>query len=236
MNVFLIYAHPEPASFNGTLKDFAVEVLTGSGHQVRVSDLYAMGFNPVPGRHDFMEQANPELFRLQMEQKHASETDTFAPDLREEMEKLVWADVLIFQFPLWWFGIPAILKGWVDRVFAVGFAYGGGRWYDEGAFRGKRAMLSLTTGGGPSIFAPDGLSGDIHRQILYPIQHGMLYFVGMDVLPPFIAWSAARVGEEKRQEYLEEYRQRLLTLDTTEPLHFPKLADYDEELRLKRPE
>jgi NAD(P)H dehydrogenase (quinone) len=71
MNVLIVYAHPEPASFNGSLKDLAVEVLTGAGHEVRVSDLYAMEFNPAAGRHDFLEVANPSYFRLQNEQKHA---------------------------------------------------------------------------------------------------------------------------------------------------------------------
>lgn len=233
MNVLIVHAHPEPKSFNGALKDLAVEVLAGEGHEVRVSDLYAMGFEAVAGPGDFLERADPEIFRLQTEQTHAHATGTFAADVRAEMEKVLWADFVIFQFPIWWFGLPAILKGWVDRVFAVGFAYGGGRWYDEGAFRGKRAMLSLTTGGGPAIFAPDGLSGPID-QILWPIQHGMLYFVGMDVLPPFIAWGPARAGDERRREYLAEYRQRLLTLDSTPAIPFPKLADYDDQLRLKR--
>jgi NAD(P)H dehydrogenase (quinone) len=54
MNVLLVYAHPEPASFNGALKDLAVEVLTGAGHSVEVSDLYAMRFDPVTGPGDFL--------------------------------------------------------------------------------------------------------------------------------------------------------------------------------------
>lgn len=233
MKILIVYAHPEPKSFNGSLRDLAVETLTGAGHEVRVSDLYAMEFNPVTGRHDFQEQANPEYFRIQNEQKHAAETGTFAPDLKAEMEKVVWADFLIFQFPLWWFGIPAILKGWVDRVFAVGFAYGGelGR-YDQGVFRGKRAMVSVTTGGGPGTFAADGLSGHIDA-LLFPVQHGMLYYVGMDVLPPFIAWSASWAPAATKQSYLDEYRQRLLSLDSIEPLFFHPLSDYDEDFRLK---
>lgn len=232
MNVLLVYAHPEPASFNGALKDLAVEVLTGAGHSVEVSDLYAMGFDPVTGPGDFLERARQDLFHLQTEQRHATATGTFVPEIQAEMDKLLRADFLIFQFPLWWVGPPAILKGWVDRVLAAGFSYGGGRLYDEGIFRGKRAMLSLTTGSGPTAFGPDGLSGPIDA-ILWPLQHGTLYFVGMDVLPPFVAWNAPRVGEEGRKRYLEEYRQRLLTLETTEPIAFPTLADYDEDDRLK---
>lgn len=234
MNVLIVYAHPEPASFNGALKDLAVEVLTGAGHSVEVSDLYAMGFDPVTGPGDFLDRARRDIFHLQTEQRHATATGTFVPEIQAEMDKLVRADLLILQFPLWWVGPPAILKGWVDRVLAAGFSYGGGNLFDQGIFRGKRAMLSLTTGSGPTAFGPDGLSGPIDS-ILWPLQHGTLYFVGMDVLPPFVAWNAARVGEEERKQYLEDYRQRLLTLETTEPIPFPKLEDYDDDDRLKSP-
>lgn len=73
------------------------------------------------------------------------------------MDKLFWCDALILQFPLWWFGLPAILKGWVDRVFASGRRiYGGGKWYDRGVFAGKRAMCSVTIGGPPPIYSDRG--------------------------------------------------------------------------------
>lgn len=235
MNVLLVHAHPEPQSFNGALRDLAVEVLTGAGHEVRVSDLYAMGFNPVAGRHDFLEVARPELFHLQTEQRHAHATGTFAPDVRAEQEKLLGCDFLILQFPMWWTGIPAILKGWFDRVLAAGFAYGGERWFDQGVFRGKRALLSITTGGPSTMFESDGIHGDLLGQLYHPVVHGTLNFVGFDVLPPFVAWGAAHAGDEGRQAYLEEYRQRLLRLEDTEPIPFRPVADYDEEtLRLKR--
>lgn len=149
------------------------------------------------------------------------------------MAKLDWCDVLVFQFPLWWFGLPAILKGWVDRVFAMGRIYGGGKWYDQGVFHGKKAMLVLTTGGGESMYTPLGLNGSIH-QILFPINHGILYFVGFDVLPPFIAYGVSRVNTERRKAYLEEYKQRLLSVNETPKLVFPTLADYDETFQLKK--
>jgi len=99
---------------------------------------------------------------------HATETDSFAPDIKAEMDKLFWCDQLIFQFPLWWFSMPAILKGWIDRVFAMGKIYGGGKWYNNGVFAGRRAMLSVTTGGPPTIYSPSGLNGDLN-EILFPI-------------------------------------------------------------------
>lgn len=78
MNVLIVYAHPEPTSFTGALKDAAVRALATAGHQVEVSDLYAEGFNPVAGRHDFTGAADPARFHYQSEQLHASRTGSFA--------------------------------------------------------------------------------------------------------------------------------------------------------------
>ncbi|MFB2938525.1 NAD(P)H-dependent oxidoreductase [Aerosakkonemataceae cyanobacterium BLCC-F154] len=163
---------------------------------------------------------------------HATEVNGFAPDIQAEMEKLEWCDLLIIQFPLWWFSLPAILKGWVDRVFAMGKIYGGGRWYDNGVFQGKKAMLSLTTGGPENMYTAIGINGNIN-EILFPINHGILRFVGFEVLPPFIAWAVAHADEEKRQAYLTEYKKRLLNIESTEPIFYPPLSDYDDRFQLK---
>jgi NAD(P)H dehydrogenase (quinone) len=142
MNVLIVYAHPEPKSFNGAMKDVAVETLRGAGHEVVVSDLYAMGFNPVAGQGDMMgERSKTESFSLAREQTVAYENGTLASDIKVEQEKLRKADLVIFQFPIWWFGMPAIMKGWADRVFARGFAYLPGRKYDTGLMKGKLALV-----------------------------------------------------------------------------------------------
>lgn len=230
MNVFIVHAHPEPQSFNGALTRHAQEVLKAAGHEVRVSDLYAMGWNPVSDRRNFTTVANPALFRQQQEEMHANQHNGFAPEIQAELEKIDWCNVLIFQFPLWWFSVPAILKGWVDRVFAMGRTYGGGRFYDRGVFKGKRAMLSLTTGGMSSMYAEDGLNGDVHM-LLYPLNHGIFRFTGFDVLPPFVAYAAARVTDADRAAYLNAYAERLRTLETTPPIAYPSLDEFDQTFR-----
>jgi NAD(P)H dehydrogenase (quinone) len=232
MNVLIVHAHEEPKSFNAALKDTAVRVLAESGHTVVVSDLYAMKFNPVGGTHDFTKLADPGYFKYGVEQTKATEAKTFAADVAAEQEKLFRADFLIFQFPMWWFGLPAILKGWVDRVFAAGLTYGSGRWYSNGIFRGKRALLSLTTGGGPSIYSPRGLNGEMSA-LLFPIQHGMLNFLGFDVLPPFVAWAVARSSQPEREEYLRTYGEYLRTWQTAAPIPFPPLEEFDESFQRK---
>ena len=233
MNVLIVKAHPEPNSFSGAMTETARATLTGAGHTVVVSDLYEMGFNPVSGRHNFTSVSDEGYFKQQIEEMHASEVDGFSLDIAVEMDQLEACDVLILQFPLWWFGLPGILKGWVDRVFAMGRMYGGGRWYDNGVFSGKRALLALTTGGPASAYTETGINGDIDN-ILFPINHGMLRFTGFDVLPPFIAWSVAHVDDAGRQNYLKRYRDRLLSLATTQPIAYRSLADYDPDtLQLK---
>lgn len=232
MNILIVYAHPEPKSFNGAMKDLAVSILTKQGHQVKVSDLYEMKFKALADQEDFAELEYPEFLKEQSEQNFASGKGKLAQDIVAEQEKLLWADFLILQFPLWWFSLPAIMKGWVDRVFTTGFSYGGGKLYDKGGLKGKKAMLTLTTGGPASRYSPTGLNEDIEK-ILFAINHGILHFVGMEVLPPFIAWSPARVGDESRKQYLEDYRQRLLNLESTPAITYRLMSDYDDNFQLK---
>jgi NAD(P)H dehydrogenase (quinone) len=219
MKIFIVHAHHEPQSFNGALTVAAVSHLEAQGHEVVVSDLYAMGWDPVSDRRNFTTVADAAYLNQQNEERYAAAHDGFAPDIRAEMDRLVWCDALLFQFPLWWFGLPAILKGWVDRVFALDFAYGYGRFYENGVFRGKRAMLSLTTGGPESSYIEGGMSGEM-SMLLYPIQHGMLHFVGMDVVPPFVAYGPARLSQEQREAKLLRYRRHLDSLFTAEPITF----------------
>jgi NAD(P)H dehydrogenase (quinone) len=233
LNILIVYAHPEPKSFNGAMKDVAVETLRSAGHEVVVSDLYTMRFNPVVGPEDFSnERADPEFFSVQKEQTKAYETGTLTYDIVAEMDKLERADLVIFQFPIWWFGMPAILKGWADRIFARGFAYLPGRKYETGMFRGKIAMVAATTGTSADTYAPDGIDGDV-LAVLWPIHNGLLRYSGFDVLTPFVAYMPGRVGEAEREGYLEAYRKRLLELDKTPRLFFHPAEDYGPNERLK---
>jgi NAD(P)H dehydrogenase (quinone) len=232
MHVFIVHAHHEPSSFNGALTREAVAALTAAGHEVVVSDLYAMGFDPVSDRRNFLTIKDPDRLRQQTEETHASEHNGYVEALQAEMDKLAWCDTLIFQFPLWWFGLPAILKGWVDRVFAVGRAYGGGRWFDRGVFAGKRAMCSVTAGGPAPMFSEHGINGPLTR-LLFPIHQGILQFVGFTVMEPFVVHAPARLSDEERAGHLARYRERVLSLPSAPVLPGPKTADYDERLVLK---
>jgi NAD(P)H dehydrogenase (quinone) len=215
LNVLVVYAHPEPTSFAAALKDRAVAELSAAGHRVEVADLYAEGFDPVAGPGDFTERADPERLHMQHEQQHAVAGDSLAADVRRELERLERADVVLFVAPLWWFGLPAMLKGWVDRVFVFGRIYGHGLTFGTGPLRGKRAMLALTTGGPEAAYSEGGQHGPLET-LLHSVHHGMFRFTGMEALEPFVAWGAGWVEDARRGEYLDAFGARLASLTSDE--------------------
>ncbi|MGI9329469.1 MAG: NAD(P)H-dependent oxidoreductase [Gammaproteobacteria bacterium] len=232
MNVFLVFAHPERASFVGALLDVAEKTLREAGHEVVVSDLYAEGFGTATGAEDFTARANPDYLDVGAEQAHAAEQGAFAPLIKRDMDRLANADLVIFLFPMWWFSVPGILKAWIDSVLAYGVAYDFGRTWDQGVYQGKRAMLAFTTGAPSAVFEPDGRSGDLER-VLWPLHGGVLALCGFDVLAPFTAWAVPWVGDEGRQQVLRDWADRLARLESDQPLFFHSLEDFGEDRRLK---
>lgn len=231
MNVLIVFAHPEPRSFNGAMKDLAEAELTRLGHSVRVSDLYAKGFKAIADAGDFAQRADPERLDYPAEQGHAHAAGTTAPDIAAEQADLQWADHVIFQFPMWWYSVPAILKGWLERVMTIGFAYGRGKMFDTAGLSGTRAMVSCTTHGLATSYEPTGWHGDIDR-VLWPLLNG-LRFVGFEVLPPMVAYNVIRCGDQERAAYFDAYRECLARLPETDPLPFHKLDEFDETGRLQ---
>jgi len=227
MKVLLVFAHPDPRSLNGALRDVAVRELRAQGHEVQVSDLYADGWKPQVDRADFPSLEPDARLIPALASKDAFDGDTLTDDVRAEIDKLLWADALILQFPLWWYAMPAILKGWVDRVFAYGFAYGVGEhsdrhWGDrfgEGTLAGRRAMLIVTTGGWEEHYAARGVNGPID-DLLFPINHGILYYPGYDVLPPFVSYRVDRLDEAGFEAVAERLRDRMRTLASTPPIPY----------------
>ena len=229
MKVLIVHAHYEAASFNSALKNQAVAALTAAGHEVQVSDLYAMNWNPVASKGDFAEPTNPDYCVYALEQRKGFEAGSIAPDIQAEIAKVDWCDLLIFNFPIFWFSVPAILKGWIDRVFVSGHFYGGKRFYDQGGMRGKKAMLTLSLGGQPHMFGSDAIHGEMDT-LLRPVMRGALAYCGFTVLPPYVAYHVPYITHEQRQQMLKDYSEHLLQLDQLEPLQFPSLGDFDDRL------
>jgi NAD(P)H dehydrogenase (quinone) len=235
----IVYAHPEPRSLNAALKDHAVAELTRAGHEVEVSDLYAMKWKASADGDDFPERDAAERLVYHRASGDAFHGGTQSPDVAAEQAKLLRADAVILQFPLWWFSMPAIMKGWVDRVFAHGFAIGVPRpgsesagsgtangaarpkWarYGEGTLAGRRGMVAITTGARGEQFGPRGLNGPL-EDVLFPITRGTLFYTGLVVVPSFVVYRTVRLPEREFRAVGDAYVQRLLTIGTTEPIPY----------------
>lgn len=209
MNVLIIFSHPEPKSLNSSLKNLAVNILEEKGHKVKITDLYGAKFKATIDQDDFLDLLNPERFQPIIEQCHAAKTDSFARDIKNEMEKVKWSDLVIFQFPVWNGNIPAILKGWFDRILTCGFSSDifEGKIYDKGLMIGKKAMLSFTTGGPEESYYMNIPDKDPAK--LLPFITEILKYSGFEVLNPFIIFNAMMLSEEDAKKHFEQYKMIL---------------------------
>jgi NAD(P)H dehydrogenase (quinone) len=222
--VLIVHAHPERTSVTRQLAEAAAETLRHLGHEVVESDLYAMGWKAVFDAEDFPDRSNRDRFSFVEESRHAFSNGTQTADVEEEQRKILASDAVIMVFPLWWFSMPAIMKGWIDRVWAYGLAYGyrgaGNTYrYGEGGFFGKRALLAVSVGGPADDYAPRGINGPLD-QLLFPITHGTLFFPGMRVLPSFAVYGSVRMNAERMDEVLAQWRVRVERLFDDAPIPF----------------
>lgn len=236
MKVFIVFAHPELKSFNGSFLKGTVEHLEGNGHEVRVSDLYREHFKSVVDEKDFLNFKEGDKLNVFVQSTMATKEGKLTKDVYDAQANLKWADLVIFQFPYWWFSMPAILKGWFDRVYSSGFAYNvgvhnstrfGDR-YGEGNMAGKKAMLAVTVGGSESQYSPRGINGSIN-ELLFPITHGMLHYPGFTVLPSHITYKTDRAGEQEFNDSLNSFLNKLDNIDTIKPIAYRKqnFGDYE---------
>lgn len=235
MNVLWIFAHPEMRSPTGSLHREGVAALTEAGHHVEVSDLYAMKWNPVVDHDDYGTPGDERLY-VAHASKQALQTGTLSADVRAEHDKLARADLVVMQFPLWWYGTPAILKGWIDRVLVRGYAYGlpdpehpgRSRRYGDGGLAGKRALAVVTVGGGAEGFGPRSINGSL-EDVLFPLLHGTFFYTGMRLLPPVAVYGANWTSDAEYQA-AAELRTCLLEAERTPPIPYPTQngGDYDD--------
>jgi NAD(P)H dehydrogenase (quinone) len=207
VNVLIVHAHPEPRSFCAALRDIAVDELTLLGHDVLVSDLYADGFDARLSAADFVPPADPAYLRPMEEQAAAVAGGTLSPDVAREVARFREADLVILNAPMWWYSVPAILKGWFDRVLVNGVAYEDDVPAFVGRRAGKGALLTMTTTNTADDFRADR-AGALET-VLHPILHGVLAYCRLDVHEPFLAYGADVVDEATRLAYLAAYRGRL---------------------------
>ena len=191
MRALIVYAHPNPKSFNHAILDSVMEGLSEAGHVSDVIDLYEMDFDPCLKVDDFVK----------------IRSGSNSEDVLSHQARLSKADVLVFIHPNWWGGIPAILKGWIDRVFSMGYAYKADE--ETGAMVGllkTQKVLVLTTCGSPEGFS---LCIDAYKDIW---AQKILQFCGIPDVHFKLFYDVINVDGKTRKGYLQEARDLALNV------------------------
>ncbi|WP_427838578.1 NAD(P)H-dependent oxidoreductase [Actinobacillus pleuropneumoniae] len=158
MNHLIIYAHPNPQSFNRAILQQAVQA--SSDHQVIVRDLYSLNIHPNLAWQEFQD----------------SLTGKYAAQIQTEHQYWQQADVITFIYPLWWMGFPAILKGYLDRVLTYGFAYTNGETESVGLLKGKKMQQFVTMGNSNQKYAGKGFLKSLDDTL----GNGLFSFCGIE--------------------------------------------------------
>lgn len=162
MKHLIIYAHPNSNSLNSHLKNVLVQHLEAGNHEVVVRDLYLLGFNPVLSLEDMAGQRNGIV----------------ADDVKQEQEFIRWADCITFIHPIWWTGLPAIMKGFIDRVFSYGFAYRYDNGIQKGLLTGKQAVIINTHGKSKAEYEAIGMD----KALLLTSDKGIYSYSGLEIV------------------------------------------------------
>jgi NAD(P)H dehydrogenase (quinone) len=184
MKTLIIFAHPNAESFNRAVLNSFINGLKSKGVSYDLVDLYAINFEP----------------RLSSQDLALFQQGKVSPDIQAQQAKVAWADCLVFIFPVWWSAPPAILKGWVDRVFSLRFAYDFTDKGPVGLLKGKNALLITTTGGDRAFFESSG----IKRAMEMTIDLGIFNFTGMDKVHHEFFYQVVEGDAALRKGYLEK--------------------------------
>jgi len=184
MKYLIIYAHPNPKSFNHAIKEIVEEKLKKAGNNLETRDLYGIGFSPELNGNDFV----------------AWKQGLASVDIKAEQDYIRNSDILIFIHPIWWFNMPAILKGYIDRVFSYGFAYGANENGPYGLLTDKKVILINTTGGTEENYVMNGYKEALKKTI----EDGIFGFCGMNVIMHRYFHAVPYISHQARQKILEE--------------------------------
>ncbi|KJS11404.1 MAG: NAD(P)H dehydrogenase [Peptococcaceae bacterium BRH_c8a] len=192
MKTLVLFTHPNPKSFNAAILGALKEELGQQGAEVRVKDLYAMNWNPVLSADDFQ-----QMLAGQMPQ-----------DVAKEQADVAWADLLVVVCPIWWFTVPAMLKGYIDRVMSQGFAYQYTETGPVGLLKGKRAAVITTTGADENTAKQSGMMESIKASVV----HGVFDFCGFEDVKYMNCYAVPLVSDAERKRMLEEVREFIRNL------------------------
>jgi len=197
-NILVVTSHPNPDSFNFAMSAQTIKAFEGFGCNVDITDLYQTNFDPLLSYKDFpMTEEERDLSLLEQQGRNS-----FTVDIVNEQKKLLNADLIIVQFPLWWGSYPAMLKGWIERVFTRGFAYG-----STFSLENKSVLLSVTTGG-----ASDDTEKAFYLNKLKTMSEEVFGYMKMNILPAYICHGPAKLSTEQRLKQLQLFNQHLTDL------------------------
>lgn len=184
MKTLIIFAHPNADSFNRAILNSFISGLKSKNFSYDLVDLYAINFEP----------------RLNSQDLALFQQGKISPDIQVQQAKVVWADCLAFIFPVWWSAPPAILKGWIDRVFSLKFAYDFTDRGPVGLLQGKKALLMTTTGGDQIFFESSG----IKKAIEMTVDMGVFIFTGMEKVQHEFFYQVIECDPASRKSYLDK--------------------------------
>lgn len=185
----VIYSHPNPESFNRAILKAVTGELESKGVEYKVKDLYEMNWNPVLSAKDFQEM----------------QSGVIPEDVLAEQRDVAWADTLIFIYPIWWAEQPAMMKGWLDRVFSEGFAYKVKDGDAKGMLADKKAVVITTSGGEKWAMKQSGMIDAIEKSMI----EGTLNFVGIKDVEYNNLFAVPTATDAERGEMLEDIRQTI---------------------------
>ena len=187
MKVLVVFAHPNTDSFNGAVLKTATDTLSQGKHEIRVKDLYRANWNPLLTTEDLQ-----KLYSGQV-----------PADIAAEHADVTWAEMVVFIYPIWWFEQPAILKGWIDRVFCHGFAYKvTEQGLMEGLLKGKKGVVVTTSGANEENMKQNGILAAINTCMI----KGTLAFSGFSDIVYQNLYEVPAVSDGDRKQMLNQVR------------------------------
>ena len=190
MKHLIIYAHPNAESLNHFFKQIVVNTLAKANHEVVVRDLYALNFNPILSLEDMTGQRRGQV----------------EPLVREEQMRIEWADAITFIYPIWWTGMPAIMKGYIDRIMSYGFAYRYDQGIQKGLLTGKRAFVINTQGKSNAEYSAIGMD----KALRLTSDKGIYTYCGLDLKSHLFFDKADRATEATIKKWTSEIEEMYL--------------------------
>ncbi|KAB1230456.1 NAD(P)H-dependent oxidoreductase [Chryseobacterium viscerum] len=186
MRHLIIYAHPNENSLNHSLLNTVVETLQSHDQEVIVRDLYKIGFDPVFSLEDMQGQFQGKL----------------SDDVKLEQEHISWAEQITFIYPIWWTGLPAIMKGYIDRVFSYGFAYRYDQGIQKGLLKGKKTVIINTHGKSHEEYEKTGMD----KALTLTSDNGIFIYSGLEIIRHLFFDKADKASSENLEIWKDQIR------------------------------